>query len=152
MLVDYFGHKRHIIILTMVLFTAAQFIILIYPQCAEGSFSQKGAISGLALLGIGYCLYGNCLVPSVSLVVKRKITGTAFGIMLMIESAALAFFPVINGELIEKGERNSNNVNGYHNSSLFFFLVGVTGSLISLGLFFIPDKFKNKLDRSSIQN
>ena len=136
----------------MLLFTTSQFIILIYPQCTEGGTSQEGAIYGLALLGLGYCLYGNCLVPSISLVVKRKITGTAFGIMLMVESAALAFLPITNGELIEKGERNPENINGYHNSSMFFFLIGLTGSLISLGLFFIPDKLKDKLDRSSIQN
>jgi hypothetical protein len=36
-------------------------------------------------------------------VVKKKITGTAFGIMQMIESIALASFPLINGSLIENG-------------------------------------------------
>lgn len=97
MLVDYFGYKRFIIIATMLLFTTSQFIILVYPQCAEGGLPKEGAIAGLALLGLGYCLYGNCLVPSISLVVKRKITGTAFGIMLMVESASLAFLPIING-------------------------------------------------------
>lgn len=100
MLIDRFGQKRYIIIGTMLLFTTAQFIILVYPQCLDGGFSENGAISGLVLIGLGYCLYGNCLVPSISLVVKRKITGTAFGIMQMIESIALAFFPLINGELI----------------------------------------------------
>lgn len=72
---------------------------------------------------------------------KKKITGTAFGIMQMIESIALAAFPLINGSLIEKG--------GYVNSSLFFVMVGVTGMLTSIGLLFIPDKFKRRLDKSS---
>lgn len=90
---------------------------------------------------MGYSLYGNCVLPAIPLVVKKKITGTAFGLMQMIESIALAAFPLINGSLIES--------NGYRSSSLFFVLVGVLGILTSMGLFFIPDKFKKKLDRGS---
>jgi MFS family permease len=101
------------------------------------------------LIGLGYCLYGNCIVPSISLVVKKKITGTAFGIMQMIESIALAAFPLINGELIESGEKNPDQINGYYYSSLFFFLIGVLGVLTSIGLLFVPEKYKKKLDRSS---
>lgn len=88
-------------------------------------------------------------MPSISLVVKKKITGTAFGIMQMIESIVLAAFPIVNGALIEKGENNPEMDNGYRSSSLFFFLVGLLGVLTSIGLLFIPDKFKKKLDRSS---
>lgn len=87
----------------MGVFMIAQLIILVYPQCDEGGFSEKGAISGLVLIGLGYSLYGNCIVPSISVVVKKKITGTAFGIMQMIESIVLAAFPLINGKLIEQG-------------------------------------------------
>lgn len=69
--------------------------------------------------------------------------------MQMIESIALAAFPLINGSLIEHGDSDPEKVNGYHASSLFFFLVGLVGVLVSMGLFFIPDKFKKKLDTSS---
>ena len=71
--------------------------------------------------------------------------------MQMIESLALAFFPLINGALIEKGNNNVDNPNGYRNSSLFFVLVGLVGMLTSLGLIFIPDKYKRKLDRASAE-
>jgi hypothetical protein len=52
------------------------------------------------LLGLGYCFYANCILPAIPLVVKRKVTGTAFGIMQMIESIALAFFPIITGFIV----------------------------------------------------
>jgi len=60
--------------------------------------------------------------------------------MQMVESLALAFFPLINAKLIESG---------YTQSLLFFLLIGVFGILVSFGLFFIPDKFKRKLDKVS---
>jgi MFS family permease len=138
-LIDKVGFKRYFIILCMVVFTVAQLVILVYPQCSGDK--EMGAIAGLVLIGLGYCLYGNCVLPAIPLVVKKKITGTAFGLMQMIESIALAAFPLINGSLIESS--------GYKASSLFFVLVGVVGILTSLCLFFIPDKFKKKLDRAS---
>lgn len=100
LLIDKFGYKRYFIMLCIFIFTLAQFIILVYPQCETGGSHENGAIAGLVLIGLGYCLYGNCILPSIPLVVKKKITGTAFGIMQMIESIALAFFPLINGALI----------------------------------------------------
>lgn len=57
------------------------------------------------MLGVGYCFYANCLVPSIPLVVRKKVTGTAFGIMQMIESIALAFFPLIAAVLVEKAKK-----------------------------------------------
>jgi len=96
LLIDRVGYKRYFIMIGMAIFTTAQLIILFYPQCSD-NFELNGSIIGLAFVGLGYCFYGNCILPSVPLVVKKKVTGTAFGIMQMIESIALAFFPLING-------------------------------------------------------
>jgi len=79
-------------------------------------------------------------------VVRKKVTGTAFGIMQMIESIALSFFPLINGSLIEHG---ATPPIGYRHSSLFFVTVGFVGLLASFGLFFVSDKVKHKLDHCS---
>ena len=38
---------------------------------------------------------------------------------------------------------------GYKHSSLFFVTMGLTGILVSLGLLFISDKAKRKLDATS---
>ena len=106
LIVDKVGYKRYFTIAGMVIFTIAHIIILAYPQCngetVTNSFS--GASWGLFLLGLGYCFYANCVVPSIPLVVRKKVTGTAFGIMQMIESVALAFFPLIAGVLVQHGK------------------------------------------------
>jgi MFS family permease len=101
-LIDKVGYKRYFIIVCFVIFTLAQFIILVFPQ-SDGDQSN-GAIAGLVFIGLGYCFYGNCILPTIPLVVKKKVTGTAFGLMQMIESIALAFFPLINGALVQNAE------------------------------------------------
>lgn len=84
LVIDKIGYKRYFIMACMGVFTLAQFIIMVFPQCEEGASHENGAIVGLVFIGLGYCLYGNCILPSIPLVVKKKITGTAFGIMQMI--------------------------------------------------------------------
>jgi MFS family permease len=85
-LIDKVGHRRYFSIACMVIFTVAHFIIYVYPQCAENTINNSfsGASVGLFLIGVGYCFYANSIVPSIPLIVKKKVTGTAFGIMQMI--------------------------------------------------------------------
>jgi MFS family permease len=144
MLVDRVGYKRYFIMLAMVIFTVAQSYILAYPQCSHDQLN--GSIVGLAFIGLGFCFYGNCILPAIPLVVKKKVTGTAFGIMQTIESFSLAFFPLINGSLIQHG---STPQIGYRHSSLFFVIVGFMGLMTSFGLFFVSEKVKRKLDHCS---
>lgn len=86
LLVDKIGYKRYFIIACMTIFAIAHLIILVFPQCEPGTVTNSfsGASWGLFLLGIGYCFYANCVVPAIPLVVRKKVTGTAFGIMQMI--------------------------------------------------------------------
>jgi hypothetical protein len=50
----------------------------------SGGDQSFGFFWGFVFLGIGYCFYANSIVPSIPLIVRRKVTGTAFGIMQMI--------------------------------------------------------------------
>lgn len=86
LIVDKVGRRRYFTIICMVIFTTAQLIILVYPQCTGEKITDSfsGASWGLFLLGLGYCFYANCIVPAIPLVVRKKVTGTAFGIMQMI--------------------------------------------------------------------
>lgn len=61
----------------------------------------------------------------------------------MIESIALAFFPLINGRLIDRAE--SPQI-GYVNSSRFFVAIGFMGLAASFGLFCVSDQVKKKFD------
>lgn len=148
LLVDKIGFKRYFIIASMFIFTIAQCFILFYPQCDHSSsvLEESGGTWGLALIGLGYAFYGNCILPSIPLVVKKKVMGTAFGLMQMIESIALSFFPLISGVLVQKA---ANEEVGYRHSSLFFVTIGLTGILVSLGLLFVNPKVKLKLDQNS---
>jgi MFS family permease len=77
--VDKFGKRRALITMTMMIFLLAHVLILLYPQC--DGFELYGATIGLFLIGIGYSGYANCLISSIPLIVKKKVIGTAFGLM-----------------------------------------------------------------------
>lgn len=149
LLIDRVGYKRYFIMAGMAVFTTAQLIILLYPQCSDNN-KLNGSIIGLAFIGLGYCFYGNCILPSVPLIVKKKVTGTAFGIMQMIESIALAFIPLINGRIIDKTNGSTSSPIGYKNSSIFFVTIGFAGLITSFGLFCISDKVKKIFDHGSL--
>lgn len=85
-LVDKVGLKRYLSMIGMTLFMTAHIIIYAYPQCnpLEPEPSWSGASWGLFMLGFAYCFYANCIIPSIPIVVSKRITGTAFGIMLVI--------------------------------------------------------------------
>jgi MFS family permease len=80
--VDKIGLRRYWIVGTALVYFCAHFIFLVYPSCLGNV--EKGSISGLVLVGVGYALYSNCLVPVIPIIVKESITGTAFGLMAMV--------------------------------------------------------------------
>ena len=49
----------------------------------------------MILLGICCAVYSTAIVPSVPMLVDRKLLGTAFGLMEMLQNLALGTFPLI---------------------------------------------------------
>lgn len=141
-IVDKIGERRLFILFSTLLFIFGHAVILLWPQCLDGTV-QNGVMLGYILLGLGYCLYANCVVPSIALVVHKDHTGTAFGLLLMIENTALAIFPIISGSLISNAE--SPEV-GYRKSELFFVGMSCLCLLLCLGLTSISPHCKKKLD------
>ena len=88
-------------------------------------------------------MYANCLVPVIPIIVKPQITGTAFGLMAMIESLALATFPLIASYLISS---NENPQIGFRYSSLFYTSMAGVGMVLAMSLFLIDKKLRKKLD------
>lgn len=103
LLVDRIGEKRIFIFFSSGVFILAHAIILLWPQCKFG-ITESGVIFGYLLLGLGYCLYANCIAPSIPLMVSKRHTGTAFGLLLMMENTALALFPIISGAIVGSNE------------------------------------------------
>lgn len=85
-LVDRIGFKRYFTVTGMALYFSAHLIIYIFPQCnhMEAEPTWTGASFGLLILGLAYCFYANCILPSIPAVVSRKVIGSAFGIMLVL--------------------------------------------------------------------
>lgn len=98
-LIDKIGMRRYICIFGSCLLLSVQ-LILYFATEQSHTFIIVLAFS---FLGLGFALYANCALASVSLIVKKKILGTAFGIVQMLESIALCFFPLISGALVDEG-------------------------------------------------
>lgn len=69
--------------------------------------------------------------------------GTAFGLLGMFESVALAFFPMITGYLVETSETKNE---GYSRVGYFFCGVSLIGLLLTVSLYFIDKKSSMILD------
>lgn len=98
--VDKIGMRRYVTIFASLILLAVQVILYLSTEQSHTFF----IILAFSFLGLGFALYANCVMASVSLIVKRKILGTAFGIVQMLESVALCFFPLISGALVDEGE------------------------------------------------
>jgi len=58
------------------------------------------SILPLILLGLSFSFYSSVLIPSVQYVVTERVMGTAFGLMGMLESIAMATFPLIAASIV----------------------------------------------------
>lgn len=147
-LADKIGYKRYLIITGLSIYTLGHVILLAYPQCTATNIITHwcGASWGLFLLGIGYCFYANCVMPSIPLVVSKKVMGTAFGIMSVLENLVMAVYPLIAGAIIQSAP--SDEI-GYRHDSLFYSVSGLVGIALSIGLLFISPKDKRALDATS---
>jgi MFS-type transporter involved in bile tolerance (Atg22 family) len=79
----------------------------------------------MILLGASFVLVPAAIWPSVPLIVEKNITGTAFGLMTMVQNAGLALFPWLNGRLRVATD-------SYEASMVMFALLGATGFLFAV--------------------
>eukprot|EP00823_Brevimastigomonas_motovehiculus_P000707 TRINITY_DN108_c0_g1_i2.p1 TRINITY_DN108_c0_g1~~TRINITY_DN108_c0_g1_i2.p1 ORF type:complete len:511 (+),score=140.07 TRINITY_DN108_c0_g1_i2:24-1556(+) len=95
----------------------------------------------LVLMGISYAIYAACLWPSVPLVVKERLVGTAFGFITMVQNFGLCFVPMIVGAL-------KTHTGGYEIVELFFACVGSVGVVLSFWLYIEDAYFGQVMNRS----
>lgn len=53
-----------------------------------------------SFIGICFAFYASVVIPSIPLVVKPNLIGTAFGLTGVFQNTALALFPLITGKLL----------------------------------------------------
>jgi len=98
-------------------------------------------IFAMLWLGVAYSLGAACLWPMLSVVIDKKMLGTAYGCMTAVQNAGLALFPMVIGFLQDS--------NGIKDTKLqytipIFIFIGCAGVAILLTLVLIGlDKIQN---------
>ena len=77
------------------------------------------------LLGAAFVLVPAAMWPAVALIVDEKRTGTAYGLMTMVQNVGLALFPWLNGKLRVVTE-------GYQASMMMFAVLGAAGLVFAV--------------------
>ena len=89
-LVDRIGRRASLMVLGALLMIPCYLVL---------GFTMVPPYLPMILLGAAFVLVPAAMWPSVPLIVEKNITGTAFGLMTMIQNAGLALFPYLNGRL-----------------------------------------------------
>eukprot|EP00565_Helicotheca_tamesis_P002112 CAMPEP_0185732246 /NCGR_PEP_ID=MMETSP1171-20130828/15500_1 /TAXON_ID=374046 /ORGANISM="Helicotheca tamensis, Strain CCMP826" /LENGTH=527 /DNA_ID=CAMNT_0028401689 /DNA_START=219 /DNA_END=1802 /DNA_ORIENTATION=+ len=106
--------------------------------------SRSSPVLPLIGQGIAYSLFAAVLWPSVPLVVEKKLTGTAFGFITVIQNIGLVLFPLIIAAIY--------NHDGNHyipNVEYLFISCSVFGVLVGFALCFMDWKTGNRLNNAS---
>jgi MFS family permease len=115
-LVDKIGKRASLMILGA---------LLMIPCYLVMGFTMLPPRYPMILLGAAFVLVPAAMWPAVALLVDKNRTGTAYGLMTMIQNIGLALFPWLNGRLRVM-------THTYEASMVMFALLGVTGFVFAL--------------------
>lgn len=115
-LVDRIGRRA-----SLMLFGA----LLMIPCYLVLGFTMVPPWLPMILLGAAFVLVPAAMWPSVPLIVEKNVTGTAFGLMTMVQNAGLALFPWLNGRLRVA-------THSYEASMVMFATLGACGFVFAL--------------------
>ncbi len=116
--------------------------LLMIPSHLVLGFSMVPPYLPMILLGASFVLVPAAIWPSVPLVVEKNVTGTAFGVMTMIQNAGLALFPWVNGKLRVATD-------GWQASAVMFASLGVVGFVFALRLLKADRRHTGVLERAA---
>lgn len=115
-LVDRIGKRASLMILGA---------LLMIPCYLVMGFTMVPPRYPMILLGAAFVLVPAAMWPAVALLVDKNRTGTAYGLMTMIQNIGLALFPWLNGRLRVL-------THTYEASMVMFALLGATGFVFAL--------------------
>jgi MFS family permease len=101
--------------------------LLMIPSYLALGFTHLPSQLPMVLLGAAFVLVPAAMWPSVPLVVDKRVTGTAYGVMTQLQNIGLGLFPLLNGQLREK-------TGGYQASMVMFAGLGVLGLVFAFAL------------------
>jgi nitrate/nitrite transporter NarK len=89
------------------------------------AFTALPPVIPMVVLGAAFVLVPAAMWPSVPLVVDKRIVGTAYGVMTLIQNLGLMAFPYLNGALRE-------TTGAYSASMVMFASLGLVGLLFAV--------------------
>ncbi len=99
--------------------------LLMIPSYLLMAFSTVPPRWPMMLLGASFVLVPAAMWPSVPLIVPKELTGSAFGLITMIQNIGLALFPWLNGKLRDL-------THTYTSSMLMFAGLGLVGLVFAV--------------------
>lgn len=129
--VDRFGRRASLMVLGSILLIPCYLIL---------GFTDIAPRYAMIVLGAAFVLVPAAMWPSIPLLVEKGRTGTAFGLMTLIQNVGLATFPWLNGMLREATE-------GYRASMVMFSSLGVFGLVFAFLLLRADRKAGNVLEK-----
>ncbi len=99
--------------------------LLMIPSYLMMAFSSVPPRWPMMMLGAAFVLVPAAMWPSVPLIVPKELTGSAFGLITMIQNIGLALFPWLNGML-------RDTTKTYAASMLMFASLGLVGLAFSI--------------------
>ncbi len=114
-LVDRIGRRASLMVLGS---------LLLIPGHLTLGFTMLTPILPMIVLGAAFVLVPAAMWPSIPLIVGRNQTGTAYGLMTLIQNFGLMAFPWLNGKLREA-------THDYEASMLMFASLGVVGLIFA---------------------
>jgi MFS family permease len=94
----------------------------------------------MIVLGLAFALVPAAMWPSIPLIVEKRLTGTAFGLMTMIQNIGMAIMPQVIGSL-----RDSSG--GWVTSQIVLASLGLFGVAFAIWLRLADKQAGNKLER-----
>ena len=132
-LVDRIGRRASLMVLGALLMIPCYLVL---------GFTMVPPYIPMILLGAAFVLVPAAMWPSVPLIVEKNVTGTAFGLMTMIQNAGLALFPYLNGRL-----RVATHT--YAASMVMFATLGAVGFVFALLLLRADRRETGTLERGA---
>jgi MFS family permease len=132
-LVDRIGRRASLMVLGSLMMIPCYLVL---------GFTMVPPYIPMILLGAAFVLVPAAMWPSVPLIVEKNVTGTAFGLMTMIQNAGLALFPYLNGRLRVA-------THSYAASMVMFATLGAVGFVFALLLLRADRRETGALERGA---
>ncbi len=110
-LVDKIGKRASLIVIGS---------LILIPSHLVMGLTRVHPVYPMAALGVAFVLIPAAMWPSIPLVVRKEVLGTAYGLMTMIQNIGLAAFPALNGKLRDM-------THSYTASQVMFASLGILG-------------------------